>query len=188
MKISLKGILIPNTVYSRSFEDYFDKVEVISYPVVVKAARAGKGEKVYKLDNKKALEEFINELQVKRKREAKDFLMQEYIPYKYDLRCLVIGDKVFTMRRIPGEGEFRANFSLGGTVALFDLDEETRGFAIDALNAVDMSVGGVDVLITENGRKYILEVNHTAGFLGMEKATGENIGKIYVEHAIEKAI
>ena len=50
-----------------------------------------------------------------------------------------------------------------------------------------MDVAGVDVLIDENDDRYILEVNHTAGFVGMEKATGENIGKIYVECAIERA-
>ena len=47
------------------------------------------------------------------------------------------------------------------------------------------------MLITKDkdgvAKRYILEVNHTAGFLGMEKATGENIGKIFVEHAIAQA-
>jgi glutathione synthase/RimK-type ligase-like ATP-grasp enzyme len=56
-----------------------------------------------------------------------------------------------------------------------------------ALTAIDMSVGGVDVLIAEGNKKYILEVNHTAGFVGMEKATGENIGRVFVEHAIANA-
>ncbi|BCX15038.1 MAG: hypothetical protein KatS3mg088_721 [Patescibacteria group bacterium] len=49
-----------------------------------------------------------------------------------------------------------------------------------------MSVGGVDILIGEDGSRYILEVNHTAGFVGMEKATGKNIGKIWLENAIVK--
>jgi glutathione synthase/RimK-type ligase-like ATP-grasp enzyme len=50
-----------------------------------------------------------------------------------------------------------------------------------------MSIGGVDILITGHNKRYILEVNHTAGFVGMEKATGENIAKIYLEHAIKEA-
>ena len=51
-----------------------------------------------------------------------------------------------------------------------------------------MSVGGVDILIDESGKRYILEVNHTAGFVGMEKATGKNIGRLYLEHALKYAV
>jgi glutathione synthase/RimK-type ligase-like ATP-grasp enzyme len=91
------------------------------------------------------------------------------------------------MRRIPGEGEFRANFSLGGSVELFDLDEAGKKMAMKALKAVGLSIGGVDMLITEDNKRYILEVNHTAGFIGMELATSTNIGKIWVEHAIASA-
>jgi glutathione synthase/RimK-type ligase-like ATP-grasp enzyme len=99
----------------------------------------------------------------------------------------VIGERVFAMRRIPGEGEFRANFSLGGSVELFDLDEAGVSLSKSAMKSIGMSVGGVDILITSDNRRYVLEVNHTAGMLGMEKATGENITKIYVEHALKNA-
>jgi len=50
-----------------------------------------------------------------------------------------------------------------------------------------MTVGGVDILIDKNNKRYILEVNHTAGFVGMEKATNKNIGKLFIEHAIKEA-
>jgi len=91
------------------------------------------------------------------------------------------------MERIPRPGDFRANFSLGGSVELFEPSNETIALAKKALQATGMSVGGVDVLITEDGRQYILEVNHNPGFEGMELATKENIAKIYLEHAIKEA-
>ncbi|MBI2007399.1 MAG: 30S ribosomal protein S6--L-glutamate ligase, partial [Candidatus Blackburnbacteria bacterium] len=82
--------------------------------------------------------------------------------------------------------EFRANFSLGGSVRSFELGEEDRKLALTALEKVDLAVGGVDLLITEN-RRYVLEVNHTPGMLGMEAATGENITRAYLEYAVEHA-
>jgi len=186
IKLNLAGIKIPDMFYARDFSKFIGGAEKLNYPVIVKSTRMGKGAGVFKMDNRKELEALLDEL-INEGKEAKNYIMQEFIPYKYDLRCLIIGDKVFTMRRIPEEGEFRANFSLGGDVELFDLDERGKEFALKAIKAVDMDVAGVDVLIDKSDNRYILEVNHTAGFVGMEKASGENIGKIYVECAIERA-
>lgn len=186
LKLALNGIPIPKTFYSRDFSEYQKAAEEIGFPVVVKLTRAGKGFSVFKLDSKEKLAEFIDDLELQG-REAKSYLMQEFVDYEHDLRCLVIGDNVFSMKRIPQEGEFRANFSLGGSVKLFELSEEDKKLAISALKTVDMSVGGVDILIGKDGARYILEVNHTAGFVGMEKATGKNIAQIWLKNAIERA-
>ncbi len=186
LKLALKGVSIPKTFYSRDFSEYEKAACKIGFPVVVKSTRAGKGFAVFKVDSKEKLAEFIEDAESQGK-EAKSFLMQEYIDYEHDLRCLVIGDNVFCMKRIPGPGEFRANFSLGGSVEVFDIEKEDKELAIDALKTVDMSVVGVDILIDKHGRRYVLEVNHTAGFVGMEKATSKNIAQIWLKNAIEKA-
>lgn len=185
VKLALNGIKIPNTIHEKDFSDYYKAAAKIGYPLIIKSTRMGKGVGVYKIENETELSEFIEEVEQQGK-QAKNYLLQEFIAYKYDLRVLVVGDRVFTMRRIPAKGEFRANFSLGGSVQVFDLDEAGVELAKDALAAVDMSIGGVDILITDDER-YILEVNHTAGFVGMEKATNNNIGRLWVEHAIANA-
>ncbi|MCH7730426.1 RimK family alpha-L-glutamate ligase [Patescibacteria group bacterium] len=186
IKLAQERIPVPATAYSRDFSQYTDLAETIGYPLVVKSTRSGKGAAIFKIDNKKSLLSLTADLEGDDKK-AKSFLLQKFIAYKFDLRVLVIGKQVFTMRRIPAEGEFRANYSLGGKVEQFDLDDEGRELAIKALRTVDMSVGGIDILLAEDGKKYILEVNHTAGFVGMEKALDKNIGKVYVEHAIANA-
>ncbi len=186
VKLSLAGIPTPDTYYSRSFDEYSALAAGAGYPLVIKSARSGRGAGVFKVDSQFELTDLVDRLKSEEK-DAKGYLIQKFVPYAYDLRILIIGTQLFAMRRIPGEGEFRANFSLGGKVEPFDLDEAGKKMALDALNAIDMSVGGVDMLITEDNKRYILEVNHTAGFVGMEEATGENIAKIYVEHAISNA-
>lgn len=186
VKLSLNGILVPDTYYSRDWEDLPKFGNKLTYPLILKSTRMGKGAGVFKLNDEQELMSLIDELQNSDKN-AKSYLMQEFVDYEYDLRVLVIGEEVFTMRRIPGEGEFRANFSLGGSVELFKLDNEGQELALRALNSIGMSVGGVDILIDKADKRYILEVNHTAGMLGMEQATGKNITRIYVEHAIKSA-
>ncbi len=186
LKLSLNNIPVPKTAYSRNFQDYLQMADDLKYPVIFKSTRMGKGANVFKLENRTSLEELLNDLQQKGKN-AKSYLMQEFVDYEHDLRVLVIGERIFTMKRIPGDGEFRANFSLGGKVELFDLDSDGQALARQALKAVGMSVGGVDILIDKQNKRYILEVNHTAGMVGMEEATGENITQIYLNHAINSA-
>lgn len=185
-KLASSGISVPRTSYSHDFTDYPSLADKTNYPVIVKLTRSGKGAHVYKADDQDQLLKLISELEAKGK-SAKSYIMQEFIDYEHDLRVLVIGGSVFAMKRIPRQGDFRANFSLGGTVELFDLESKDQELAIKALAAVDMSVGGVDILIDKKGNRFILEVNHTAGFVGMEEATKKNIGKIFVEHTLEQA-
>ncbi len=186
VKLSIAGISVPDTYYSRDFTNYKKLAKDLGYPFVMKSSRMGKGASVFKIESEEELISLIDTLENDGK-SAKSFVLQEFIPYEYDLRVLVIGEDVFTMRRIPAEGEFRANFSLGGRVEPFNLDNKGKKLAIAALGAVDMSVGGVDILITKDNKRCILEVNHTAGFVGMEKATRKNIAKVYLNHAIETA-
>ena len=187
IKLADAGIPVPDSYHLHDFDKFTTSAKEIGYPVVVKLTRTGKGAGVYKFDNEEELGEFISRIK-ENGGEAKSYLLQQFIDYKYDLRVLIIGDKIYSMRRIPGEGEFRANFSLGGSVEKFDLDQEDEKLAKAALDAVDISVGGVDLLISKDSKRYILEVNHTAGMIGMEAATGENITKVFVEYAIKNAI
>jgi len=186
IKLVSAGIPVPDSFHPHSFASYFEAVKILGYPIVCKLTRTGKGAGVYKFDNEEDFKKFIENLE-KQSIEPERFLLQRYIPYKYDLRILVLGDKIFSMQRIPKEGEFRANFSLGGSVLSFDLNEEDKALALSAIKAVDVSIGGVDVLIGADGKRYVLEVNHTPGMIGMEKATGENITRVYLKYAIENA-
>lgn len=186
IKLGVAGILTPKTIHSRGFENLPILAEKIGYPLIFKNTNRGKGIGVYKFDSKDQLTAKIKELEGLNKK-ARGFLVQQLINYKHDLRVLVVGDSFFTMERIPKQGEFRANFSLGGSVRPFNLNEETKQLATKAVRAFGLSIAGVDVLIDDQGTNYILEVNHTPGFVGMEKALGENIGKKIIQFSIEKA-
>ncbi len=188
IQLGASGIPMPKTYHVSTFDQYYEVVESLGYPVIIKLTKSGKGKGIFKMDNKQELDAFIAEnSQEGMTKEAEKYVIQEFIPYIHDLRVLLIGEHVHVMKRIPGENEFRANFSLGGAVELFDAEESDIELARKALAAVNLDIGGVDVLITEDGKRYILEANHTPGMLGMEEATGENITKEYLEYAIANA-
>ncbi len=185
-KLSLENFPLPDSFHTRSYEEYPSLCAEIGYPVIIKPIKTGKGKGIEKLEDPAELSEFIKKAQAEG-RPAAYYLIQEFIPYEQDLRILIIGEHVYAMRRFPREGDFRANFSLGGTVEIITPDEETKVLAKKALHCIGLSIGGVDVLITPEGKHYVLEVNHNPGIEGIESATGENIAKTYLEHAIKEA-
>ena len=185
MRLAMAGIPVPNTRHSHDYEHFVSLASELKYPLIAKPTSTGQGVGVTKIENEEDLLVFTGNA-IKEDNSASRYIMQEFIPYVYDLRLLIIGDHVFCMRRIPREGDFRANFSLGGTVELFKPDESMINLAKKALRAVGMTIGGVDILVTKD-KQYVLEVNHNPGFEGMELATGRNIAKIYLEHALTNA-
>lgn len=185
MRLASANIPVPNTRHSHDFTHFVSLAEQLKYPLIIKPTSTGQGVGVTKIDSEEELLDFTGKA-IKNGRSAGRYIMQEFIPYLFDLRLLIIGTDYYCMRRIPRQGDFRANFSLGGTVEIYQPTDETVALAKKALAAVGMTIGGVDVLITKD-RQYILEVNHNPGFQGMEIATKENIGKIYFEHALKEA-
>jgi len=185
-KLALKNVPLPNTRLNPFYENFPHLATEIGYPVIIKPINTGKGLGIVKIDNEKQLIQFIKEKE-SLNFPARNLLIQKFIPYTHDLRILAIGEQTFCMERASETGDFRANYSLGGSVKIFNPSEKTRQTAIDALRSINTSVAGVDILITEDNREYVLEVNHSPGFEGMEKATGQNIAKIFLEHAISRA-
>lgn len=187
-KLILAGVDVPDTFSSRKYSDLlgFSVSDTLGYPLVVKSSRSGQGGGVWMVHNNSEYKDFIKKFE-QQNYPAKNIIAQSFVDYEYDLRILVIGKSMFCMRRIPKKDDFRANFSLGGSVELFPLNHELRELSRKAVAAVGLKVAGVDVLIDKNDKKYILEVNHTPGMLGMEQATKQNITKIYLDYIVSQA-
>jgi len=90
-----------------------------------------------------------------------------------DLRIYVVdGEVVASMRRFAPENDWRTNVALGGDVeGIDDLPADAEELAVDAAKAVNLDMAGVDLVEGADGW-YVLEVNPTAGFKGLFKATG----------------
>ena len=91
------------------------------------------------------------------------------------------GRAIGGMKRSAVGEEFRSNFSLGGAVESWDLNEEEKNLAEKVARICGLDYGGVDIMKDEEGRNYILEVNRQCQFQGFEKATGINVAQKVVE-------
>ncbi len=101
-------------------------------------------------------------------------IIQEYIPLEYDVRVMVLDDKIIgAMKRnvITDDSDFRSNISLGAKAELIELTELEKKDSITAAKAVDGRLVGIDFIPAKNREKekpYILEVNSMPGFSGIE--------------------
>ncbi|WP_324757791.1 RimK family alpha-L-glutamate ligase [Haloarcula montana] len=107
----------------------------------------------------------------------------------HDLRVYVVGDEIVgAMNRYAPDGEWRTNVALGGSVEDMtgQLPEAVRSIARRATDAVGLDYAGVDIVEGDDGY-YVLEVNPTAGFRGLFKATGVSPAPYIAKLAIERA-
>jgi RimK family alpha-L-glutamate ligase len=105
-----------------------------------------------------------------------------------DLRVYVVGGEVVgAMYRYAPEGDWRTNVALGGDVedAADDLPEEARETALYATDVMGLDYAGVDLVEGVEGW-FVLEVNPTAGFKGLHRATGTSAAPYIARLAVER--
>jgi ribosomal protein S6--L-glutamate ligase len=99
-------------------------------------------------------------------------------------RLLVVGGAVVAAARFSAaEGEWRSNSARGGSAEAHDASPEEKKLAIAAAAAVGLGHCGVDLVMGDAG-PVVLEINPTPGFLRLEKATGIDVARSLVEHAV----
>jgi RimK family alpha-L-glutamate ligase len=116
-------------------------------------------------------------------------LVEEDEEKQRDLRVYIVGDKVIgAMYRYAPEGDWRTNVALGGNVAdaTGEIPEEAQETALYAADVMDLDYVGVDLIEGDDGW-FVLEVNPTAGFKGLFKATGVSPAPYIAQLAIEAA-
>ena len=106
-----------------------------------------------------------------------------------DLRVYVVGGRVVgAMFRYATSEDWRTNVARGGTVedATDELPADVEGIAIAATAAVGLDCAGVDLIEGDDGW-VVLEVNPTAGFKGLFRATGRSPAPAIAGLAVERA-
>ena len=116
------------------------------------------------------------------------YLLQEFVPHPgWDVRILVVGARVFSMRRLAAPGDWRTNVSLGGTPEPFVPPADWFDLAIRAASCLETEVAGVDLLPATDGRVLVLEVNGVPGWQALEASTGHDVTGSVAEYVLQTA-
>lgn len=109
--------------------------------------------------------------------------VQEFLGHaNWDARILLVGDRVFAMRRIAAAGEWRTNLAVGGRAEPFDPPAEWEAAARTAAASLGTTVAGVDLLPAPDGTPIVLEVNAVPGWRGLEEAIRSDVTAVVADH------
>ncbi len=101
--------------------------------------------------------------------------LQEYVEHEgFDLRVLIVGKKVWGMRR-RNPLDWRTNVSRGATPEPLELPGELIELARRAAAAIGAPVAGVDLLPARSGELFVIEVNAVPGWQALGRVTGVDV-------------
>ena len=195
------GIPVPKYSLITSEEQIEQSLKKIGgkFPVVVKLLTGSKGIGVSIVDSFNSLKSVYQT--IKKIDEKSEIMIQEKIDSKYDLRVHVLIKNVDikdtndfknfriigVMRRNSAGGDFRTNYSLGGTVQKFKLTDEVKQIAFKAASVTGCNWSGVDIMFDQKTNKpYVLEVNSSPGTEGISKALGKPIVDDVIDFVIDR--
>ncbi len=174
--LASNSIPVPKTFLLSYPVDFTLIEQEFGYPLVVKVIGGSKGDGVALVDSSKQLENMVQMFEAGGLKE--DILIQEFIETSRgrDVRILIVDHKPVSamMRSNVNKDGFKSNYSAGGRVDGFEMTPEMEALAIKVSKILDLRVGGIDLLFTDDGFK-VCEANSIPGFEGMEKACDVNV-------------
>ena len=166
--LASKNLPVPKTMLVKFPVDEHLVERQIGFPVVVKSLSGSQGKGVFLSESKKS---FANLVQlIEATNPSANIILQEFVADSHgrDLRVVTIGGRpVACMKRSAEDGDFKANFSAGGTVEAYELTPEIEWLALQASSVLGLDIAGVDLLFAGDHFK-ICEVNSSPGFQGLE--------------------
>lgn len=180
--LSQGSIPIPKSSLAILAETAVSVTNKIGFPVIIKLLSGFGGRGVMLAQNEKELKPVLDTLRV-----FKEFIStQEYFPgTNYDIRCYVIGDNAYGVKR-TGEGEdWRSNVSRGGRAEEVKLSEEMKSTSIRVAKLIGAEICAVDFIETEEKEFKLIEVNFAPGII--PKYFGNKFAKLIVRYIYEKA-
>jgi len=156
----------------------------LGLPLVVKQRRSRMGIGVIRCSTRDHLEAVLDSLW----RLGDEILVQRWMAGgERSIRLVVVGGTTVAAAAFAaGEGEWRSNSARGGTATAYDPSPEESALAVQAATTIGLGHCGVD-LVKNDERVTILEVNPTPGFLRLEEATGVDVARAIVEHAVARS-
>jgi len=176
--LAASNLPVPKTMLARSpiNIDLIDKM--IGFPVVVKTISGAQGSGVFLCESKSHLEDLMQLIDTAKT--TKNFIIQEFIHNSRgrDLRVFIIGGRIIAcMERVSKDGSFKANFSRGGEVRKYPVNEEIEWLATESSRILGLDITGVDLLFDGEHFK-VCEANSSPGFKGLEKCCPVSIPDI----------
>lgn len=178
-----------NIVVSKFYKNYMLKsvMEKLDGINVIKAVAGHGGNQVFLLNrHNSTIVEYNEKCQnIIEKLEGADVVIQPLTGSRHqDLRVYMIGKQIIAgVLRTATEG-FKSNFSLGGEVRLYELNQEEIKLVSKITNLFDFGLVGIDFIIGDHGELIFNEIEDVVGARMLYQCTDINLVRMYLEFII----
>lgn len=180
-RLQAAGLPVPETVTCETAEAALEAFEELGGDVVVKPIFGSEGRGIFRLSDPDLALRAFRSLE----RINAVIYQQQFVPHDgFDLRALVMGDRVVAAMRRRSSSDWRTNVSRGSVAEPVELSDLERSMALTAAQAVGAPLAGVDLLPAREGTTYVLEVNAVPGWKALARATGCDIGGAVLDYLI----
>ncbi|MGG7143005.1 D-alanine--D-alanine ligase [Clostridium nigeriense] len=166
--LKAKGIRTARWINVSSVDEIdYDAIEKIGYPVFIKPTNGGSSVATFKITNKEDVEAAV----IEGLKWDKEVMIEEFIKGD-EITCPVFDNELFPVLAIKAKTDFydyEQKYSANGAEHYaIDLEpkiyEEVKKMALETYKALKCSVySRIDMIITEEGVPYVLEVNTLPG-------------------------
>jgi len=179
-----KGLDYPMSALVFNEKGAKEVINEFSYPVIVKTSAGRQGRGVHLCQS---FDDVVGAIEETHASGVESVVIREFVPNDGDIRVFCVGYRAIgAMKRTPTrEGEFRSNISQGGKGEKFDINNypDIQELAENAARVTRTEIAGVDVIINKETQKpYILEVNPSPQFEGLEKFTKVNAAEEIIKY------
>jgi glutathione synthase/RimK-type ligase-like ATP-grasp enzyme len=189
LKMSRAGVpIIPTKFGIDSSNEILEKdiADLGGFPVIIKLPCESHGAGVLKVDSIDSLRSVASFVMKKSNQLP---VLKKFIDNARHIRCVVLGDRVVnSIEYLKKDEDFRTNTTSEPNVVPFmEDDRETFDIAVRACKARHHDFGGVDVLISEDGKKYVAETNLPCNFARNQNLTGVDISGMLIDYFLSKS-
>jgi RimK family alpha-L-glutamate ligase len=173
------GIPTPRTFVSENFDAALEACRKMG-DVILKPLFGSEGKGMTRVSDEETAYRVLRAWEMNRY----IFYIQEFIPhFNQDLRAFVIGNRVVAAMIRRGNS-WKTNYSQGATVDKIELSPEMEALAVKAARLFDLDYAGVDLMMSEDGKTYVIEINSIPGWRGLQKTSALDIPGLIIDYAL----
>lgn len=175
------GIRTPTTIVTESFSEAMKAYDELGGDVIVKPLFGSLGLGMTRVSSREVAYRVFRALEMTNS----VYYVQEFISHPgEDLRIFIVGGSAIASMRRVAKG-WKTNISGGGKPESYTPSDEIIETSIRASSILGLTYTGVDIIVSETGEPYVIELNSTPGWRGLQTVNRVNIAKALIDHVLE---
>ena len=188
MLLQKSGVPTPDATVAFSKDAAMEALDRNGFPKIIKPTVGSWGRMVSKINDVDSAEGIIEGREAMYPIHQVHFLEEFVERPPRDIRAIVIGDTVpAAIYRNSGDGNWKTNTLLGGSAETCEITNELEEICLNAKNAVQGEIVGVDLMESNDKGLVVHEINNTTEFRNVVRVTGVDIPKLMLEYVKEIA-